>query len=101
MKRCPQCNRLETDEALKFCRLDGTTLVSDSSSIGSEAGPAQLGSAPANEIETSILPHQTDASIDRQTAPTTVLPAQTTPGATRELSKPKWRKAVIAVGILM
>ena len=21
MKRCPQCNRLETDEALKFCRI--------------------------------------------------------------------------------
>ena len=27
MKRCPQCNRVETDEALKFCRADGTALV--------------------------------------------------------------------------
>jgi len=27
MKRCPQCNRVETDEALKFCRVDGTPLV--------------------------------------------------------------------------
>ena len=26
MKRCPQCNRVETDEALKFCRIDGATL---------------------------------------------------------------------------
>ena len=29
MKRCPQCNRIETDEALKFCRVDGATLVDD------------------------------------------------------------------------
>ena len=41
MKRCPQCNRVESDESLKFCRADGVTLVNDSSSIGSEAGTAQ------------------------------------------------------------
>ena len=45
MKRCPTCNHLETDEALKFCRVDGTTLITDSSSINSEAGTAQLGSS--------------------------------------------------------
>src|SRR5260370_42244159 len=27
MKRCPQCNRVETDDALKFCRVDGIRLV--------------------------------------------------------------------------
>lgn len=27
MKRCPQCNRIENDDALKFCRVDGATLV--------------------------------------------------------------------------
>ncbi len=27
MKRCPQCNRAETDETLKFCRVDGLALV--------------------------------------------------------------------------
>ena len=31
MKRCPACNRVETDEALVFCRADGTALVSDAS----------------------------------------------------------------------
>jgi eukaryotic-like serine/threonine-protein kinase len=28
MKRCPQCNRIETDDALVYCRADGTRLVS-------------------------------------------------------------------------
>ena len=27
MKRCPRCNRVETDETLKFCRVDGAALV--------------------------------------------------------------------------
>ncbi len=29
MKRCPQCNRVETDESLKFCRVDGAVLIAD------------------------------------------------------------------------
>src|SRR5215468_4923952 len=29
MKRCPQCHRVETDETLKFCRIDGAVLVED------------------------------------------------------------------------
>ena len=102
MKRCPQCNRVETDEALKFCRVDGTTLVSDSASLGSEAGTAQLGSGSvAKEIETSILPHRTDADINRPTAPTTVLPSHTTTHSTRELSKPKQRRLVMASAALV
>jgi TolB-like protein/Flp pilus assembly protein TadD len=27
MKRCPQCHRIERDNALKFCRIDGATLI--------------------------------------------------------------------------
>jgi hypothetical protein len=27
MKRCPTCDHVEKDETLKFCRLDGTSLV--------------------------------------------------------------------------
>lgn len=30
MKRCPQCNRVETDDALTFCRVDGTPLIRES-----------------------------------------------------------------------
>jgi Tol biopolymer transport system component len=99
MKRCPQCNRLETDDALVFCRTDGTALVSDSSPPNREAGTARRGSASEpSEIETSILPHPTDAAISRSTTPTTVLPAQPTVTTVR-LAKLKRRK--IAIAILM
>lgn len=96
MKRCPQCNRVETDDALAFCRADGTALITDSGSIGGDAGTAKFGSAPvSSEIETSILPHRNDADISRSTGPTTVLPAPATPGAVGGLSKPKRLRVVI------
>src|SRR6266702_4794952 len=100
MKRCPQCNRVETDDALVFCRADGTALVSDSSPPDREAGTARLGTASEpSEIETSILPHATDAAISRSTAPTTVLPPQPTV-TTGALAKPKRRKIAIAILII-
>ncbi len=101
MKRCPQCNRVETDEALKFCRVDGTTLISESSAFAGEAGTAQLGVGPdASEVHTSILPHtSTSPEIHRSTAPTTVLapPSATTTGA---LAKPNRRKIGIAIVVI-
>src|SRR5881628_2960776 len=97
MKRCPQCNRVETDDSLAFCRADGTALVSDSSSLNSEAGTSQLSSASAaTEIETSILPHTTDSMMNRGTGPTTMLPAHPAPSTTRELTKPKRRGLLLA-----
>jgi TolB-like protein/Tfp pilus assembly protein PilF len=102
MKRCPQCNRVETDEALKFCRADGATLVIQSATLNSEAGTAQLGSPSGGaDIETSILPNATDANFNRATGPTTVLPVQQAPGRTNKLSKPNPRIAVIALAILL
>lgn len=101
MKRCPHCNRTEPDDALAFCRADGTPLVSDSSSLTGEAGTARLGSAPASsEIETSLLPHTTDAAVSRATAPTTALPLQQPTGATRGLTRPKRRRFLLA-GVLL
>src|SRR5258705_4869749 len=96
MKRCPQCNRVESDEALKFCRADGTVLINDSSSIDSDAGTVRLGSSLSSEIETSVLPDRTDVNINRATAPTTVLSAAPIPSTTRELSKQKRRWVLIA-----
>jgi len=102
MKRCPQCNRVESDDALAFCRADGTALISDSGSFSGDAGTAKLGSdAVSSEIETSILPHSTGANINRATAPTTVLPAQPAPLPTKRLSRSGPRNPLIAVGALL
>jgi TolB-like protein len=102
MKRCPQCNRVETDEALKFCRLDGTTLVTDSSPISGEAGTAQLSSSPhAGEDQTNMLPHRTDPSINRATAPTTVLPSGQPMLPTQQFAKKGSKSVVIAIGALL
>ena len=101
MKRCPQCNRVESDEALKFCRVDGATLVSESSSVGGEAGTAQLGSSPdAGEVHTSMLPHNTNANVRRATGPTSVLPPQPPPSTTRELGKSKRRTTAIVIAVI-
>src|SRR6266540_1267630 len=102
MKRCPQCNRVETDDALAFCRADGTALISDSSSIAADAGTAKFASgALSSEIATSVLPHtSTTPEINRPTGPTTVLSAQT-PVTTGALAKPKRRKTAIAIAIIV
>src|SRR5438045_9353476 len=102
MKRCPQCNRVETDDALVFCRTDGTALISDSTLIDQEAGTVKLGfGSVANESATGILPQTTDANIRRTTASTTVLPAQPPSSTTNELTKPKRRQTVIAVTVIL
>ncbi len=101
MKRCPTCNRVETDDALVFCRADGTALVSDSSSLDSERGTASFGLGPvATEVETSILPHKTGAGMGRSTGPTTALPAPSA-GPASAPAKPKRRRATIAVVIFV
>ena len=101
MKRCPQCSRLETDGALKFCRVDGATLIADSSPTASEARTAPFSSGSvATENATSILPDATDANINRATAPTTVLPPKPPSSTTSELIKPKRRKTVVIAVIV-
>jgi len=102
MKRCPTCHRVETDEALKFCRVDGTTLVNDSSPLSSEAGTVQLTSpADTSEVHTSILPPSTGSNINRATAPTTVLPPTQPAAATRQLAKNGSKRVVITIAALI
>ena len=88
MKHCPQCNHVETDDTLVFCRADGATLISNSGSISGEAGTVKFGSGPVSgEIETSILPHTSMApELNRSTGPTTALPAPLMQNTTRELT---------------
>src|SRR5437667_9578733 len=100
MKRCPQCNRVEHDDALTFCRVDGAALVSDSGSVSGEVGTAKFGAPPiASEVETSILPqHSTQADVGRATGPTTVLDRQQTIAGRRDLSTPR-RSTIVVLAI--
>jgi TolB-like protein/Flp pilus assembly protein TadD len=93
MKRCPHCHRVESDDNLAFCRVDGTALVNDSKVI-SPATPA------GSEIETSILPHITDAAIIQKTAPTTLLEPKDTRGRLQESGKARWRKSLFVVFVV-
>jgi TolB-like protein/Tfp pilus assembly protein PilF len=94
MKRCPQCHRVEADDTLAFCRVDGSSL-----------------DAASDEIETSLLPHTvTDPGIVRSTGPTTVLPPSNAQSATQQFETGSLRKHVAstrnsliagAIGILL
>ena len=103
MKRCPACKRVEPDDALVYCRADGTPLVSDSGSVRADAGTVKFSSARvASEIETGILPQMvTDADMSRASGPTTVLDPQQTISRTRELSRPNRTKAIVFVAAVV
>ena len=99
MKRCPQCNRFENDDSLVFCRVDGAALIINASDLGGEAGTAKLaGQSGPTEIETSLLPHLTNAS--RRTGPTTVLPPPA-PMTTGALANPKQRRKAITIVVIV
>ena len=97
MKHCPRCNRVETDETLKFCRADGATLIVGSALIASEAGTAQL---DTGEVHTSILPQNTRTNVNRSTGPTTILEPPSTDTAIHAPAKPRLRRLLL-VGIVV
>ena len=97
MKRCPTCNRVETDDTLVYCRVDGTALVGNSLPAGYEAGTLRLGNA--NEAATGILSPVTDADITSITAPTRVI-ASSQPSSTTN-SKARQRKPAIVVLVVV
>src|SRR4030095_13262035 len=98
-RRCPQCNRVEPDDSLVYCRTDGAGLVNDSSLDTDDPRTARLASSSvATEIDTSLLPHRTDSQVSRSTGPTTALP-HTSTGNTRELKKRGPGKVLIIASI--
>ncbi len=107
MKRCPQCNRVEADAALTFCRIDGTPLVRESGAVSESAGTLKFGSPPvAGDTDTRILPQAgaatpTDETSQRPTAPTTVLDARRASDETQELSKRKSRTGIVIAAAIM
>src|SRR5437588_6449100 len=100
MKRCPQCNRVEPDEALVFCRVDGAALVSDSDSVSGDDATVRFGSSPmATEAGPGVVPHHaTGAGVSRATGPTTVLDRQQTIAGRRDLSTPR-RSTIVVLAI--
>jgi TolB-like protein/Tfp pilus assembly protein PilF len=96
MKRCPSCNRVEADDALTFCRADGTPLARESGATNGEVGTRKFSPSQGEDTsETRILP--TGEVPGRTTAPTAVLDGRNPSGSTQELSKPNSRKAVVLV----
>ena len=74
LKRCPTCQESYTDETLKFCRIDGALLISDSSDLESSetALLSQQGSSnpPIDEVQArtpsiAVLPF-VNMSVDRE-----------------------------------
>ena len=97
MKRCPKCNRLESDDTLAFCRTDGTLLISVTSD---ELGTIRLNSGPiTGDVRTTLLPSPpiTSEAVSQPTAETVEPPQPNT----RELRKPKKLKIIVAVVILV
>ena len=97
MKRCPKCNRLESDDTLAFCRTDGTLLISVTSD---ELGTIKFNSGPVTgDVRTTLLPPPTITSeaVSQPTAETVEPPRPNT----RELRKPKKLKIIVAVVILL
>ena len=94
MKRCPQCNRLESDDALVFCRTDGTPLISETDL---DAGTMRLGSGSvAVEPATNELAEpRTNISNVRSTGPTTNLSLHTQAEPPRTFFKLKSRQLQI------
>jgi TolB-like protein/Tfp pilus assembly protein PilF len=100
MKRCPQCNRVEPDNTLAFCRFDGAALVIEYGSISEDTGTVRF-AAPsvATETPTSVLPQQlTNPSV---VAPTTVLPSQPITTNTRQLRDSNRSLWIAVLGLLV
>ena len=72
MKRCPTCNRIETDNTLVFCRVDGALLTVGPSLVSPDAETVKLGQGPSTSERETGNPSPSAAG-NRDTAATTVL----------------------------
>ena len=98
MKRCPQCNRIENDNALAFCRVDGAPLITGPLADSENTTAILDSTAPSSESTTRNFSPHTNEGVSRTTGPTTALPSQHLPSNTRPLTKPARAKLLLAVG---
>lgn len=98
MKRCPQCNRVEPDDALGFCRVDGATLVTGPLPDSENTTAIFDSAAPSSESTTRSFSPQTNERVGRTTGPTTALPSEQLHSQTRPLQKSARAKVFLALG---
>lgn len=91
MKRCPQCNRIATDDLLAFCRVDGVRLVDGSGSFIDSKTVALLPDAPV--ASTSVM----SESLNVPVALTSLMDASEATKPTRNLIVSKKRRIGVAV----
>lgn len=95
MKRCPQCNRVESNDSLAFCRVDGTALIQDSAAATEDSGTIRFNSAAVSgEAQTSVLAPAVTEQGTIATAQTTVLQN------THKLRKRKLLFIIALVGVI-
>src|SRR5688572_10524187 len=99
MKRCPQCNRVEADNMLAFCRVDGTVLIPDS--LNEDSGTIRFNSAPiSGEAQTHALPSSALTDPGRHRVQPTTVPTQQANENT-PASQSKRRKLLVAIATLV
>ena len=101
MKRCPQCNHVEPDDALSFCRVDGATLVTAPLTDSESTTAIFDTTAPSSESTTRNFAPHTNEGVSRTTGPTTALPSQHFPSHTRPLARSGRGRILLAVGGLI
>ena len=72
MKHCPTCGQTYTDETLKFCRRDGTTLIS----FDSESPTAAFASRPATGARTQKIMSRARRAASKSIQSIAVLPLE-------------------------
>src|SRR3954468_11874692 len=113
MKRCPTCQRIYTDDTLRFCLEDGSalktesastdqTLLMDSSQTGEEPPPTEI---LDYSIPPTILAQENDATLRRQKPALTVRQQgrQTVKEFSNEAAsapKPRSTTSVVAVTVV-
>ena len=104
MKRCPKCNRVETDAALKFCRVDGTVLVidemTDEYSATEMLPPART--TKANTVAGTTESSGNTSSIEhRKSSPETGSPLETSAVGSRGTWIGRHKLAAILILVVM
>lgn len=101
MKRCPECNRIETDDAMGFCRVDGATLVTGPLADSENTTAILDTTPPPSESTTRSFAPQTDEAVSRTTGPTTALPSGQLHSQTRPLAKPARARLLMTIGAVI